>query len=336
MTEHLRAALSDDRDTPAGVDVEAVRTRAGRLRRGRWAVAGVAALTAVAIAVPVVLLRPDPAPPAPSAPVTAAGQAAPACPDTAPAAPAAPAPATGPLVGFAPTGGLLCGYLADQTTTMADGPLGAVTRLTAAQARALAAVIDAASGPDGELGCTDELALPYTLQFAGAGRLVTLRVQPYGCGEVSDGSRVVLAAKDPAFLAVVKDLPTYAACPPRLNDPRTVFTEPAGDALLPADTVRLVVCGYVDGAPAEEVRTARVVETREARRYVTEFDASPSVDDLACTAERGSPVILVTAVTPTGTKRVVGEVGNCRTLSDGTRSVRNEALVRSLWELTQR
>ena len=42
MSELLRSALSADDDTPAGVDVAAVRARAGRLRRTRYAVTGAA------------------------------------------------------------------------------------------------------------------------------------------------------------------------------------------------------------------------------------------------------------------------------------------------------
>jgi hypothetical protein len=123
----LRDALSaGEADTPAGIDLAAVHRRATRLRRRRTALTAgaVAVLAAVAVTVPVLALRPDPAvtaDPVPP-PVTAL-----ACPDQVPAK--APAGGTGRLVEDTPTGGLACGYLRP------EGRLGAALTLTAAEAR---------------------------------------------------------------------------------------------------------------------------------------------------------------------------------------------------------
>ena len=340
MTEHLRAALSDDQDTPPGVDVRAVRSRAARIRRGRWAVGGVATLTAVAIVVPVTLLGPDPAPStavaAPSAPVGAPPARIEAtCPDAIPA-PGPFAPGDGkPLVAFEPTGGLLCGYVPEGAAEV--GPLGAVTRLSVEQARTLAARINAGPPPGPAILCTSDAGTPYMLALTGSDRTVTLRVDPGGCGQVGDGTRSVLVAKDPAFRRALDSLPTSAGCPPTLTDQRAVLTGPAGGELLPTDTTRLLLCGYREGVRTGNMPTGvdAVVSTRDTGKYVTELNASPPADS-RCTREAGAPVVLVTAVTATATKRLVGEVGNCRALTDGTRSVRNEALVEALSDLTRR
>ena len=217
------------------------------------------------------------------------------------------------------------------------GPLGAVTRLTAGQARALAARIDAAAPADGETVCTEEMGTPYALALTGPDRTVTLRVEPYGCGQVTDGTRTVLAAKDQGFLRALGALPVVAGCPETLTDQRAVLTGPAGPPLLPVDTWRLLLCGYRDGARTSDTPGGidAVVDPRDTAKYVTELNASPPAGG-RCTREAGAPVVLVTAVTPTGTKRLVGEIGNCRALTDGTRSVRNEALVGALWDMARR
>jgi hypothetical protein len=320
MTGPLRAALGSDEETPAGVHLPAVRARARRLRRRRRAVGAAAVLAVAAVLVPTVLLRPPPEAPLGRGPVPALG-----CPDRVPPEPASVT--AGRLVPFRPTTGLVCGY--EPGPDGRGGLLGVVTPLTAAQARTLGQAADAAKAMRSTTACPLNLGPAYAVQLAGPGGRVTLRVEPYSCGFVSDGTHTRLAAG--AFAKVLGDVPVYANCPEEPLAP----AGPAGGPLLPPRPLRLLVCGYQPGHEVGRRWEPVVVPARDAAKYAAEVDASPRVPLPAACTDEVAPVVVVTAVTPTGSVRLRGEVGNCRYLTDGTRAVRNEALVRSLWALSQ-
>lgn len=191
MTDTLRAALSADEDTPAGVDVAAVRVRAGRLRRTRYAAAGAAVVTALAVLVSVVVLE------AGSDAVVAAKVPELVCPDRVPGA-ARDSYGTGDLLPGPVTGALICTY-ADSRDRPSGGRLSGTARLTAAEATSLAARL-AAAPPRVEQACTAELSTTFALQFAGPGRTTTLRVETYGCVLVSNGTVTRVAGADKPYL----------------------------------------------------------------------------------------------------------------------------------------
>ena len=72
-----------------------------------------------------------------------------------------------------------------------------------------------------------------------------------------------------------------------------------------------------------------------ARRYTEALNTAPP-DPRRCTREAGGPVLLVSSVTRAAVKQVVAEVGNCRSVTDGTTSVTDERVVRELYEATRR
>lgn len=192
MTDTLRAALSADEDTPTGIDVTAVRTRAARLRRTRYAVAATAAVTALAVLIPVAVLQRD------RAATTAATPPALTCPDRVPVAPVYGG-GSGDLLPPGPvTGALICTY-ADSRVRPSSGGLSGSARLTAAEATALAARL-AAAPPRVEQACTQELSSTFALRIAGPGRTTTLRVETYGCVLVSNGTVTRVAGADKSYL----------------------------------------------------------------------------------------------------------------------------------------
>lgn len=202
MSELLRAALSADQDTPAGVDVAAVRARAGRLRRTRtrYAVAGAAAVTALAVLVPVAVVQRDRA----ATPVASTGAPDLTCPATVPGAPA-DRHVTGDLLPPGPvTGAVVCTY-----GSFADGPssgrLAGTARLTASEATALAARIAAAPPLSDTQACTAELSATFALRFAGPGWDATLRVETYGCGLISNGTATRAGWADKATLRALEE-----------------------------------------------------------------------------------------------------------------------------------
>jgi hypothetical protein len=331
MTEELRAALSDDGDTPAGVDVGEVRARAARMRRTRWAVGGVAVLTAVAVAVPVALLRPDPAPAAPVAQQPVAQELA--CPAALPAPPAAQI--AGDLLPATPTAGLACGYGVDDDT----GPLTSVLPLTPAQVSTLAGIVAKSTAPDPAMLCTDEFVPPFALSFTTGGRVTSLRVSAAGCAEVTDGRVVRYAgAYKQQLVTLLTELTATSGCPATL-DPQAALSGRSGDTLLPAGTQRLLLCRYTAGervatSPTADAVLPAEVAVEDGAAWAARLNGSPSAAGSVCTRELGDQ-LLITAVTPTGTERLVAELGGCRWINDGTHQVRNEAAVAELWKVAQ-
>lgn len=192
MTDTLRAALSADEDTPAGVDVAAVRIRAGRLRRTRYATAGAAVITALAVLVPIATLRPD------RAPTTAATPPELTCPEF---LPGAPFDGSGPgdLLPGPPTDALICDF-AHAREALTTGRLSGTARLSAAEAAALAARLAAMAPARADQACTREFSFPFALRFAGPGWTRTLRVETDGCAPVSNGTVTRIAGADKDYL----------------------------------------------------------------------------------------------------------------------------------------
>jgi len=169
-------------------------------------------LTALAVAIPVGLLRADPAPPvAAPAPVPLG------CPERGPGQPRNAGPGLAEaLVPFAPEDGLICSY---DVWGAEVGGLTGVARLTASELRSLLAALDSPDRASPAL-CTSELGYPFAVQVRGAGRLVTLRLEPYGCGIVTNGARTVLAADSKDLLRDLGDRArSRSRCPARLDRP---------------------------------------------------------------------------------------------------------------------
>jgi hypothetical protein len=331
MTNDLRSALTEgDTDTPAGIDVAAVRARADRIRRRRsvLAVAAAAAVTAVAIAVPVGLLRAERTSPVAPAP---AGLA---CPDSVPDRPANTGPGlAGALVPFAAREGLLCSYL--------SGPgrpsgLTGVVRLTAAEVGDVLARLERRPVAGATLACTQELGSPFVLQVGGAGRAVTLRLEPYGCARVSNGVRELAAGPDQGLVRGLGERAAKStACPGKVDVPPKLRIVVAGPGrLLPTDTRRLLVCRYdVSGArvrPAEG-RWNVVLAGADAARVVTQLNAAPAFRPgvTGCTGDAG-PLLQLFAVTGDGVAPADADGGRCGIVDNGERQVMAKRLVRKL------
>jgi hypothetical protein len=192
MTDILRAALAADQDTPAGVHVAAVRARAARIRRTRYAMAGIAVLATLAVLVPVAVLQRD------RPPTVVAASPPLACPERIPAAPAE-VDSDGRLLPSGPvTGGLVCTY-GEFRGYPDTRRVAGTARLTAAEASSLAARLAAGPSADNRT-CTQELGPIIALQFAGPGWTTTLRVELYGCGMVSNGTVTRVYGVDQAEL----------------------------------------------------------------------------------------------------------------------------------------
>ena len=333
MTDDLRSALAEgETDTPAGIDVAAVRGRADRIRRRRsaLAIAAAAAVTTVAVAVPVGLLRADPAPTTPAAPPAPL-----ACPDSVPDRARNTGPGlAGALVPFAAEEALVCSYLPGP-----DGPAGltGVVRLTAAEAGDVLARLERSPVAGDDLACTQELGSPFVLQAGGGGRAVTLRLEPYGCARVGNGEREVAAGPDKDLVrALGEQASKSTACPEQLDVPPTVRTdgEAPGGTLLPTDTRRLLICRYdSDGTSARPGldRWNAVLPTADAARVVVQLNAAPALrpGTTACTRDAG-PLLLLLAVTADGVVPAVADGGGCGVVDNGERQVTAKALVRKL------
>jgi hypothetical protein len=333
MTDDLRSALSAG-DTPAGVDVGLLRARAHRLRRRRMALATstAAIVTALAVAVPVGLLRADPASPAAPASATLG------CPYFMPDRPRNTGPGLGDaLVPFRPERGLVCSYDGSPTE---NGELSGVARLTAAELRFLTGRLHR-STPE---YCTSEGGSPFAVQVAGAGRVVTLRLEPYGCAIATNGTWSQYAPEDKEWLRRLQGraastspcadwLGREPVAPAGSEPVAPAGSEPPGDTLLPEDTQRLLVCRY--SAVGHRERRGKLIWNvalagAEARRVVDELNASPPLrPGTACTRDAG-PRLILHAVTPDGVVSAVADAGGCGVVDNGVRQVTNKALVREL------
>jgi hypothetical protein len=325
VTEDLRSALASG-DTPAGIDVAAVRARAHRLRRRRMALATSAAavVTALAVAVPVGLLRSGSPPPAAAPP----GPVALACPDTLPDSPRNAGPGLdGALVPFPAEEALVCSYPAGSGLT-------GVARLRGAELQSIRRLDG--RPPTGDQICTSEFGHPFVLQVGGAGRVVTLRLEPYGCALVTNGVRKVSAGREKELVRSFGDAAMKStACPEQLDVPPAVRRdgEPPGATLLPADTRRLLVCRYQptgERARSGKDRWNAVLSPAETTRMVAALNASPPLQPgTGCTRDAG-PLLVLLAVTADGVVPAVADAGGCGVVDNGVRQVTNKALVRQL------
>lgn len=331
MTAQLRNALTaGEADTPPGVDLIAVRRRAGRIRRRRIGVAAgtAAALTVIAVAVPFALVRPDRAPVAtPAVPV-------PACPVDPPDG----SPNSGPgldraLVPMTPVAAAICTYKAGLT---------GMSPLTATEAQAIVARLDAppvSTEPLGSCGLALTPARPpFEMRVVGEGRIVTLRFgcQPGGRRTVDNG--VIVKPADPAFVAHLTDRAvresTCPGTPPRDADVRT---QPVGPTLLPAATYRLVLCAYAEGkrllrryAPPDDTVALLAADARSA---VAALNSAPLPRSyLACSLVGGSRQLVIIAIAPDKVQRAVATL-DCGTIQVGSRTVQDRNLVRDLYGL---
>ena len=334
-TDDLRAALADT-DTPAGIDVTAVRDRARRARRRRLAVAtsATAVAAALAVALPTALLAPD----RPTAPGTTASAGPPlACPDTLPDRPSNAGPdLADALVPFTPDAALICSYVSVDPSTN-PGPLTGVARLTAAETLAAVRRLDAAPVAGGQFVCTSEFGWPFVLRVAGPGRAATLRLEPYGCGLVGNGTLTRAADADKAYL---RDLAARAegtsSCPASVREPNGLFSAEPGTTLLPTDTRRLLLCAYYDDVRRRgKAAWDAVIDRPQSGILVRELNNSPAASE-RCTAEDVGPKVLIVAVAPDRVKRVLASLGGCRRLFDGVRARSNGARVQELYDQARR
>lgn len=345
MTDQLRAALGADTDTPAGVDVGAVRRRARQLRRRRTtALAGTAAvLTAAAIVVPAGLLGgggsgPD------TGPVAApAGTAAiETCPDESPLVPRNTGPGLADrLVPITPDRALLCSYAGPEPGTEPGSGSGTalltgVVRVTAADLRSAVTRLEAGSTEIPDL-CPAIYSGPLTALVAGDGtRTVTVLVSPGGCATASNGTRTLsFGVGDLSGLA--RTAAAVSACPARLPDLATVRPATRAATLLPVGTRRLLVCAYPPGGGARRPSAGpgwdAVTDPETTRSLVTRLNALPDDTGMADCAADGSDDLLVVAVTPDRVTKLVGPGGACRHLGDGTRWVRSKPVTDQLLRL---
>lgn len=341
MTDQLRGALGADADTPAGVDLGAVRDRARSLRRRRTtALAGAAAvLTAAAIVVPAGLLGgggsgPDTGPVAAPAGTTAtSGALALACPPAPPAKPAnSGAGLADALVPFPADDALVCVYddLAPAAGSkqpggvgpgrVAAGGLSGVLRLSPADARTTADRLNSgATSPP--LYCTADIGVPIVMVAGGQGRTVELRLEPYGCGTMTNGT-----STRSGLTQQLRDLRSKAEatteCPTRQPDPEPRTRAATGTPLLPVETRRLLLCAYgTDGRRLHQDRWAGRTDDETTRSLVGRINASPEQQGVPGCVEDRSPRLVVYAVAPGGVTRVFAISGACRTIGNSSRWV---------------
>jgi hypothetical protein len=329
-TANARRLRHGDTDTPAGIDMTAVRSRADRIRRRRVALAtAAAAATAVAVAVPVAVLRSgtDPGTPAASGRPVAL-----ACPDAVPEVPANAGPGLDrALVPFAADRALVCTYGAGGAST---GGLTGVVRLTAAETRSAIDRLDAAEPVTGDQVCTSEFGYPFLLQVGGAERVVTLRLEPYGCARVTNGAWGRGLGRDEELLRSLSDRAAKStACAERVDVPPAVPTggEPPGDTFLPTDARRLLVCRYGphgERVPAGKAWWNAVLSPAETVRTVAELNAAPAFHpgSTGCRRDAG-PLLTLFAVSADGVVPAAADGGGCEVVDNGAQQVQAKALV---------
>jgi DNA-directed RNA polymerase specialized sigma24 family protein len=167
------------------VPMDRVVARATGLRRRRRVTAGVVSVLALAALVPVaVRLRLGPGP----------DQAGALCPSQLPATVGSAdggraGDLAGTLVPFTPARVAVCRYGPDgqQAGARAVDPVAAAVWVGA---------LNAAPAVTGREVCSREPAEPFLVRLSGAGRTVTVRAEPRGCGQVTNGVRVAAAGRD--------------------------------------------------------------------------------------------------------------------------------------------
>jgi hypothetical protein len=316
--DELRTALGDA-DTPAGIDLDAVRARAHRRRRTA-ALAAVAAVAGLAVIVTVPVVLAGPRTPAATPPAGTGSD----CPDRYPQSLRNSGPGLGDrLVPFRPDGALVCEYRAElDWSPVPHRPLVTVLTasrvLAAADARSLLARFErGASHPARR--CPLPGAAPVIVQMSGSGRTVVLRVYPDGCPEVSNGIRTTYPGiATSALLDLLYGPPARLTCPQGARqEPLRIDRKPSGP-LVPVRTELMLVCQYIAGQ-RDAVQT-REYDGQAARDAVASLESRPLAWGVPCPAPgQFSYLVLVRGEGPAVT--LVGSNSGCHTLSSGTKSV---------------
>jgi hypothetical protein len=193
--ESLRAAL-DDTDTPAGVEVSAIRRLARRQRLRAVGTVATAVAVVAAIAVPVAVVRQSRG--QVDRPPTSGTADGPACPSSLPTKVTnTGAGLADQLVPFTPDQVLACAYETSPNVQSNPG-LDETTYLTSSRAlpadvaRRLLDRYERGS-PQSVGPCTDELKMPVLFAVTGAGRSLILQIDPFGCMRVTNGTRTLYA-----------------------------------------------------------------------------------------------------------------------------------------------
>lgn len=323
-TDDLRAALADD-STPAGIDVGAVRRRAGRQRR--WAAAGAAAAVvavALAVALPLQTTRGSAPPLRPS--ITPPSPAAADCPSYYPEDLGNSGGGLGErLVPMAVDSVLACQYiLADTLNPLPDFEVRYLTgsrQLPAQAGRTLLAAMEQAA-PRHPAGCAKE-GESVLLRVTGAGRTVWLRVGVYGCGVVTNGETSRFAGQ-----TVTTDLPRLlSATPPRVScpeqEPRQHPGQPGpADRLVPFRPDYVLFCDWSGpGMHGEDqLGPPQEADGEGARRYVQALESLPTAEP-KCAPDPGLEGTYLVVILGQGQRATLFGSRKCFHLTNGRRTV---------------
>jgi hypothetical protein len=333
--DDLRTAL-DDTGTPAGIEVDAIRRRAGR-QRGWTAGGAAAAVVAVSLAVALPLAARRNAT-VPTHPVSLPGAAN--CPSFYPAG----LDNTGPglddqLVPMTVDSVVACHYNVLNLSRRPLPPrafwwLTGSRQLPTPAARRLLATLERAAVPRPSGCVTDGESV--LLQVAGAGRILRLRVDPFGCGLATNGHATRYAGS-----TATADLPALlSGTPPRLSCPATPdqidWPAPATeqtDHLVPFVPERLIVCRY-DPLPGRRLDPNWVHELdgTDAAKAVRLLDQLPTFSYHPC--PRGADPHHEYEVVLVGQGQraaLTGSDDGCRLLGGRQRVVEGLDAARLLW-----
>jgi hypothetical protein len=320
--DDLRTAL-DDADTPGGIDVAAVRRRAGQQRRTALAAVAVAAAVVAAVAVPTALLGGHRAGPAPR-PATPPAVAVADCPNRFPAAIHNSGPGLADrLAPFTVEGALICQYRLDQTMNPDGsrahyGPLTASQAVPAATARALVAHLDART-PGLSTGCGAS-GPSVVLQVLGPGRTVSLGLTVSRCLYVTNGVLEKLAmAAGQEWLDLLSTTPARLSCPDRM--PTELDVRGPTDRFVPFRPDLLIICRYLqpDRGGKAQPPDVREVDGPAAAALVRQLDAL-STQVMRCPLLPGPHYsYLMEVVGAPGRAILTGGDYGCSTLFNGRR-----------------
>jgi hypothetical protein len=336
--DDLRAALDDDA-TPAGIDIDAVRRRAGRQRRGMAAAA--ASVAAVALAVTLPLATTGGATPTPGATPTqpASPPSAGDCPNSFPADLGNSGPGLdGQLVPMAVDSVLACEYYGSYVNRQPPPPAAFQRLITsrslpATAARALLTTF--AQGAIRHPYCAGAERPSILLQVTGAGRTVRLRVDPFACGLVTNGH----AARFPGSAATA-DLPALlSGTAPRLSCPAQPGSQPGPGRnappaahLVPFVPDRLLVCRYGPMPGANLDRDgSQEVDGAGAAEVVRRLDRLPDFQYTPCPIAAGAHFQYEVVLTGRGRQATLsGSDNGCSILAGATRTVDNVNWIEAL------
>lgn len=202
--------------------------------------------------------------------------------------------------------------------------LVAVRLVTGYDAGALVAHLEGQpSTQDPHTWCTSEYAVPYALVAGGAGRSTTLRVEPFGCGVITNGTAIRYARQDKAFLRGTAPRPR--ACPQQAGARLRPANQGPGlaDALVPGDVRTVLVCRYAaDGSRTPPVgKSAYQLQLTGnwVRQLAADLNAAPLPigGEPSCPAPTGTLVVI--AVAADRVTAVWVHPGVCGRLDNGTR-----------------